>query len=384
MPKPSQTAPISLTRRHAVAAAATAGLSALVPRAVATEGEIRIGQSVHLTGPLAPTITGVLKGQDLAIEEANRQGGVQGRAVRLITVDDAYDAGRCVDNCARLIASERVSALFALASTANVAAVLPLLTREKVPLIGTYSGAPSVRTPHHPYFFTVTASYEDEVVKMVRNLAMLQRRQIGLVYQDNAFGQQMVPVVDAAVRDADVSLAARAALAIDGANAAQAVDTMGRAQVQAVILMAFGPSMVPVVRALRARLAVPVYCISVSRSRALLDALGDDARGLAFTQGVPFPWQPVTPLTRDFHAAMARENMPIAFDCFMGYLTARVLVEGLRRAGRTVTPASIVTGMEGMRQVDVGGYRLSYSPTNHHGSRYVDITVVGPGGRFMR
>jgi len=61
-----------------------------------------------------------------------------------------------------------------------------------------------------------------------------------------------------------------------------------------------------------------------------------------------------------------------------------VLIEGLKRAGKTVTPEAVVKGFESMAKVDLGGYEVTYGPKKHHGSTFVEITIVGPDGKFLR
>jgi branched-chain amino acid transport system substrate-binding protein len=151
-----------------------------------------------------------------------------------------------------------------------------------------------------------------------------------------------------------------------------------------VIFMAFGPALVPFVKAARSQIGVPVYALSIANSKQLIQALGDDARGLAMTQIVPYPMRATTPLTRDFAAASERAKLPNDFDHFFGYLNMRVLFEGLKRAGKNVTSQSLVTALEGMGKVDIGGYTLNFGPNNHHGSSFVDLMIIGPGGRYLR
>jgi ABC-type branched-subunit amino acid transport system substrate-binding protein len=347
-------------------------------------GDIVIGQSAHLSGPLAPTLKAVLRGQDMALEEANRKGGINGRRVRLVTLDDAYDPKKCAENVLALIDQHKAVALYGLASTANVAAVLPALAEKKVPLVGVYTGAPALRAKQHPYFFTTMASYRDEVVQMVRNLVTLQRGKLALVYQNNAFGQLMLPVVEEVAKEQGATLVAKHTLEVSGADALPAVQALAAARPDALIVMAFGPSIVPLVRAAKSQLGVPIYCIGIANSKSSLEALGDEARGLAFTQSIPYPFRQTTPLTRDYAAAMQRAQLPIDFDHFFGYLNTRVLLEALRRAGKTLSAQTLVTALEAMGKVDLGGYTVSFGPNNHHGSSFVDITIVGPGGRFIR
>lgn len=377
-------------RRQALQAVAAAGSATAMPLWAQDAGkdakEIRIGQSVHMSGPLAPSFQGTFKGQSLAIDECNRKGGINGRPVRLISLDDAYDPKKCIENVNTLIDKEKVMALYGLASTANVGAVLPILAEKKIPLICTYSGSPALRARQHPYFFTTMASYRDEVVQMVRNLVTLQKGNIGLVYQNAPFGQLMLPVVEEVVKELGATLVAKAPLESSGSDAVAAVQSLGAAKPQAVLFMGFGPSLVGFVKAVRAYIGVPVYAISIANSKQLITALGDDARGVAFTNTIPYPWRATTPLVRDYTAVMAKAEIPIDYDHFFGYLNVRILLEALRRgaAAKQLTPDSIVRGMESMGKIDFGGFPLHYSPTKHHGSSFVEITIVGPGGRYMR
>lgn len=352
--------------------------------AAAQAGDIVIGQSAHLSGPLAPTMKAVIRGQALALDEFNRRGGVGGRRVKLVTLDDAYDPKRCIENVHALIERDKAVALFGLASTANVGAVLPLLAEKKVPLVGVYTGAPALRAKQHPYFFTAMASYRDELVRMLKNLATTQRTKVALAYHDSPFGHLMLPVVEEVCREQGATLVAKAALDLPGQNAVAVTQALAQGAPQAVIFLAFGPALVPFVKAARAHLGLPVYALSIANSKPLIEALGDEARGLAFTQTVPFAMRATSTLTRDYAAVMERAKLPVDFDHFFGYLNLRVMLELLKRAGRGLSPQSLVTTIEGLGKLDLGGYTVSYSPQNHHGSNYVDLLIVGPDGRFIR
>jgi branched-chain amino acid transport system substrate-binding protein len=374
----------NLSRRQVVKAigtfgAATAGAMAGMP-VYAQSGDILIGQSAHLTGPLSPTFLPVIRGQELALEQINKRGGVYGRKVKIKVLDDAYDPKKAVENVNRLIDDDKVVALYGLASTGTVGAVLPILAEKKVPLVGVYTGSPTLRAKHHPYFFTTMGSYRDEVAKMIRNLVTLQRTQIAVLWSKSPFGQLMLPAVEELAKELGATIVAKASLEPDGSDAVAAAQTLGAAKPQGVIFIAFGPSMIPFVKAARQHIGAPIYAISIANSKAIIAALGDDARGLAFTQLIPYPWTVTTTLGREFNAAMEAAKIPIDYDHYFGYLNMRVLLEGMRRGGKNVTSQSIVTGSK----TDLGGYVVDFSPTNHHGSKFVDITIVGPGGRFIR
>jgi branched-chain amino acid transport system substrate-binding protein len=374
----------ALSRRSCLQGMAATTASLALPSSFAAPAdEILIGQSVHLTGPAASSLVRVLKGQELAIDEFNRKGGVAGRQVRLITLDDAYDPKRCVENVNTLIDKEKVVALYGLGSTANVAATLPILAEKKVPLVSVYTGAPSLRAPHHPYFFTTMASYRDEVTKMMQNLATGQRRRLALAVLNNAFGKEMAIMVEEVAKEQGTTIVATQTIELSGQNAAAACKLLGDSKPDGFIMMAFGPSIVQLVKAARAYIGVPIYAPTIANSRSAIEALGDEARGLAFTRILPNSLRTTTPLTRDYANTMERAKIPLDHDHFFGYLNLRVLLEGLRRTGKGVTSQSLVSTMERMGNVDLGGYKLNFGPQTHHGSKFVDLTVIGPGGRYI-
>lgn len=343
---------------------------------------VLVGQSADLSSPLAPTIAPVLRGQKLALDDFNAKGGVAGRSVELVVLDDGFDQKRCVENVNRLIDEQKVTALFGLAASSSIAAVLPILAEKKVPLVGAYTGALQFRAKHHPYFFTCLASYSDELRHIVRNQKTLVRTRIALVYANSALGQPLVPILEEIVREEGVSLVAKVALEPNGSNAAHVAQQAMAGNPQALILVAFGPPIVPFVKAWKSIAGAPVYAISIANSTRVLEAIGDDSRGLAFTQLIPSTTSP-TPLVQEFRAAAARAKIPGDRDQLLGYIQMRVFLDGLKRAGRDVNSQSLVTALESMNRVEMGGFRINYSPTNHHGSTFVDIVIVGSNGRLI-
>lgn len=373
-------------RRQTVCAIAAAGVAMVAPLSRAQSGEIRIGQSVLMNGPLAANVTSVLKGQDLALAQFNRQGGAGGRPVRLITLDDGFDGPRCLENATRLIDKDDVTALFGFSTTHGIPDVLQMLTVKKIPLIGAYSGHPALRAKHHPYFFTMMASLEDEVSQMLRHLTSIRLTRIGLVLLNSPLGLTMSQAFLRATSGANgVSVVANVSIEQDASNVQSGVTAVAESNPQAVVFLGFGVAMLPFLKAARKTLGVPIYCVSLAAlNQAALDSLGLDARGLAFTQTVPYPWRDTTPLTRDFNAQMRGAKIAVDYPHWLGYLNMRVLLEALRRVSGPITPAKLVATLEGMRNTDLGGFVVDFGPNKHHGSNFVDITVMGPNGKFIR
>lgn len=370
--------------RRALVLAGAASVAARV-RAQGTGsagGDILIGRTIALSGAMAPFLQPVHEGQEAAIADLNERGGVGGRKVRLVTLDDGFDPRRTLENARTLGDKEGVLALFGVAGTSQVMTLLPYLAEARLPLISVYTGSPAIRTQASPYLFTTRASYADELVKIVRNLVAVQSARIAVAYENNDFGKLLLPLVEKVMAAEGAALVATHSLDSSGKDAGEATKSLAGHRPQAVLLVAAGPPVVAYVRANRAHIGVPVYTLSLGAGAAVLQALGEDARGLAVARTGPSPTKPTLQITREFQASMKRHGKPADYDRYTGYMDARVLIEGLRAAGPSVTRASLTQAMASLGRLDLGGYTFEFTPQNRHGSNFVDIAVVSSGGRY--
>jgi branched-chain amino acid transport system substrate-binding protein len=385
MTSPSLSAPPS--RRHLLQAlcsstAALAWPAWAQPRA-SDRGDILVGRSTALSGPMAPFLAPIHQGQEAALADFNTAGGVAGRKVRLVSLDDGFDAQRSLENARKLVQESGVVAMFGQAGTSQVLAQLPLLEQTRTPLVGIYTGSPAVRVTRSPWLFTTNASYSDEMVKIIRNLVAIQSTRIGVAYESNDFGKLALPLVEKAIAAEGATLVGTQAMHSSGQDAEGAAKALAELQPQAVVMIAAGPPVVAYVRAHKAHLGVPVYTLSLGAGAQAIRALGDDARGLAVARTTPSPTRLTTQIARDFQASMKRYGQPADYDRFVGYLDARVLIEGLRAAGPNVSGPTLAAALEGLHKLDLGGHTYRFSAQNRNGSSFVDIAVIGPGGNYM-
>ena len=367
------TAPTRPTRRRtlllALAASATTLMSHVSAQTSAsTRSDILVGRSTALSGPMAPFLAPIHEGQNAAIADFNAAGGVAGRKVRLISLDDGFDAARSLNNAKQLVQNDGVVALFGQAGTTQVLTLLPFLTQTRTPLIAVYTGSPAVRAAHNPYLFTTNASYSDELVKIIRNLVAVQSTRIGVAYENNDFGKLALPLVERAITAEGATLVGAQAMDSSGKDADNAAKALANAKPHAIIMLAAGPPVVAYVRANKAHVGVPVYTLSLGAGAQAIRALGEDARGLAVARTTPSPTRPNTAIAREFQASMKRYGHQSDYDRFIGYLDARVLLEGLRAAGPSVTGPSLVLAMQSLNRIDLGGHTYQFSALNHHGS----------------
>lgn len=353
-----------------------------------TDDEILLGQSVDLSGPLKELGAEISRGCQAYVNALNRAGGIHGRKVRVITLDDGYKVERTVENARRLMTQERVFALVNIMGTPNIAAILPHVSEHGVPVFCPFTGADVVRSPAHPLVFNIRASYADEASKLVQHVRTLGIKDIGVLVQNNSFGKDGLAGVEAAVRRDGLALSPQAVVTIetDASDAAQATARIARRNPRVVLMITAGKPTMEFVRAYRRMgQASSLYALSVMGTQATIGALGSDGVGIVVTSVVPFPWSRSVPLSRSYQAAMREAGFDeLSFLSFESYINATVLTQALRQSGRRLTRAALVTAMEGLVGADFQGFRVDFGFGRRQGSRYVDLAMISANGRFMQ
>ncbi len=351
-----------------------------------TQDAILIGQSAPLSGVNAPLGVEQRDGALAYFEFINKRGGVHGRKIVLKTVDDGYVPARTAANVKKLIEEDRVFALFFLRGTSHVAEAVKVFVPAKVPLFSCSCGALSLREPLNPYLFHTRASFQDETDRIMEYLATTGVKRIAIFYQTDGFGKDGQLASERAAKLTGVNIVAQGGVEPNSVDVANAVAVVAKAEPQAVIMYTLFKSAVEFVRQMKKAGANPTFiALSPVGTNGLIKELGPDSRGIVVSQTVPYPWSPVTPVVKEYLDVLsANPKTPVGFSTMEAYIAAKVLVEGLRRAGRGLTRERLIRAMENMKSYDAGGFLLSFSPTNHNGSTYVDITVIGAGGKVMR
>lgn len=351
-----------------------------------TDTQIVLGQSAALTGPAAQLGKDMQLGANLYFRHVNAQGGVNGRKIVLKTLDDGYDPARAADNTRKLIREEGVFALFGYVGTPTSQASLPIFTEAKVPFVGAFTGAELLRNPVNRYVFNVRASYFDETEAIVNHLASLGVNRIAVFYQNDAYGQAGLAGVERALKKRNLEVLAKATVERNTVDVKAAVTSLVKAQPQAVVMISAYTSCAAFIREMKKTGAAPTFWnVSFVGSKALAKELGNDGRGVQISQVVPFPWDSSVPVVKEYeHALRDVKGEEPGFGTLEGYLAAKVMVEGLRRAGKRLDRETFVRAMEAIADYDAGGFRVSYAPDNHSGSRFVDLTIISRNQKFVR
>ena len=366
------------------------GLVSLPARAELGVGprSILIGQSAAFSGPSAQQSLEFRAGAHEVFEQVNARGGIHGRQLVMVYRDDRLDPALARRNTERFIKGDKVFALFGYRSTPTVQAVLPLIEQARVPLIAPLSGAQLLRVPVNPLIFNIRASYHQEIEAIVRHLLRYGKGAIAVVYQNDAYGR-------------DGLLGARNALASRGLrplfeipvernsrDTREVARRVALALPDAVLIVStYGTtsSFIPNLR--KQGSDAQVMTVSAVGSDALIRSLPPEHRhGVGISQVVPFPWNPRVPVVRDYQNAIRRNRSGIryGFSSLEGYIAATLFVRALRAAGPDLTRAGLIRSIEAMGSVNLGGYRVSFSPQRRQGSDFVELTFsMGRDGAFI-
>lgn len=351
-----------------------------------TDNEVVLGQFAALTGPAAQLGVRLQAGMKAWFAHVNAGGGVVGRSIRLVARDDGYESEKATAAVAALIEEDKVFALTGSVGTPTGLAAVPKINEVGIPLVGLFTGAQALREPFNRHLFHVRASYFDETERIVQHLTTLGIKKIGVFYQNDSYGQAGLTGVRNALERRKMEPVGLGTVERNSADVTQALDSLLKAQPEAIVQVSAYKSCAAFIKASRARgYGGQFFNVSFVGSKALADELGDAGVGVVISQVVPFPFQPIVPVVRDYQDHMAASgDKAFDFSSMEGYLIARVVTEGLRRAGKNLTRESFVAGLESMRDVDFGGFRVSFSPQNHEGSKFTDLTMIGRGGKFIR
>ena len=381
---------LRLSQRWSTACSLIAALSMSCPLSGAEIGvdnsSIVVGQSCALSGPAAELGIEMRQGAQLYFNEVNEKGGVNGRQIRLVTFDDGYEPERAATNTRKLIAEEKVFALFGYVGTPTSNAALPIFSEAKVPFVGAFTGAESLRSPFNRYIFNVRASYYDETEKIVEQLTSLGVRNIAVLFQDDAYGRAGLTGIERALARRSMKTAVTATVERNTVKVDAAVKILVAPQPDAIVMISAYKSVAAFVRAAKlAGYAGQFHNVSFVGSKALANELGSDGYGVAISQVMPFPFSGATQLARDYQRAIkASSGAQLSFTSIEGYIAAKVFVEGIRRAGRDLTRERFISAMESINNLDLGGFNVRFSPANHNGSTYVDLTMIGRNGTFLK
>ena len=352
----------------------------------ASLAQILIGQTAGFTGPVGAGVKETTDGAKLYIDAINARGGVNGQKIELISLDDKFEPKLAAENARKLIEEQNVSAMFLTRGTPHTEAILPLLEKYGVPLIGPSTGAMVLHQPVKKYVFNVRATYQREAEKAVTHLHSMGITRIGIVYVDDSFGADGLAGAQKGLAVAQLKPAVLEKFNRSKPDFVSIAPKVVQSNAQAIVMVASGQAVVDGAKAFRAAgSAAQIVTLSNNASSGFIKSLGDNARGVIVTQVFPYERSIAYGMVKEAQdLARAKGAGEISPATLEGFAAAKVLVEGLRRAGPKPSREKIEVALEGLRKLDIGGLEVNYSPEDHTGLDFADLSIIGTDGKFKR
>ena len=397
----------------------TAGVAGgvLAESAAAAQGpaanEIRIGMSAAFRGAAAGLGTELYRGAQAYYDEVNARGGIFGRPISVVALDDSYNPEPCIRNTIQLLDRDKVFFLSNYVGTPTLTRALPVIKQyadQSVVLVGNFTGAqPQRETPYVDQVFNVRASYRQEMQALVERFWQAGARRFGVYYQIDAYGRSGTDGVARALATRGARIVAEATYVRNAKfdeDMAIAVGALREAGCDVVLCTGAYQGCAAFVRSARdAGFTVPISNVSFVGSDAMLALLvkhgrangRDYTRGLINSQVVPSYDDTALPGVAEYRALMEKHNPSVpegirdanyapqkySFISLEGYVNARVITEALKRAGANAGRPGFRQALESLRGLDLGiGAPLTFSPERHQGLDSVYFTRVD-GDRWV-
>jgi ABC-type branched-subunit amino acid transport system substrate-binding protein len=349
--------------------------------------DILIGQTADFSGPVASGVKETAAGAKLWIDRVNANGGINGEPITIVSMDDKFEPANAAANARELITKKKVLALFLTRGTPHNQAILPLLSEYGVPLIAPSTGAMALHKPVNPWVFNVRASYQHEANRAIRHLSLVGLNHIGIVQVNDSFGTDAVKGAQEAFTQVNGTPVFTETYDREKPDFTKIQAAVTAQSPQAILFLGSGSAVVNGVKAIRATGSrAQIVTLSNNASDGFIKALGDNATGTIVTQVFPYERSLASPLVKEARqlqkAATGDDRVTPAM--LEGFAGAKVLVEGLRRAGKQPTREKLREALETLHRYDIGGLEVSFSATSHTGLDYTDLSIIGSDGKFTR
>lgn len=363
--------------------AAACAFAQQVPGVSATK--VVFGQSAPLSGANAELGNDIRNGALAYFARVNAAGGVHGRKIELLTVDDANQVPRAEANTKKLVEEDGVFALFGYASATLSRPALPIVEKQGVPFLAPFTGADPMRV-FNKHVYNMRGSYADELEKVVEHFVPLGVKRFSIVYYDDVIGRENHTAVARALKQRNLEAVSVASFKDRAKPDIEAgVKSVAAGSPDVVILTTLYKASSDFIKlARKSGLAAQMASNSFPGASPLAKELGKDGAGVIVATVVPPPTKRSLPIVQEYQAAIEKQlgKKEYSFTSLESYIGAKVAAEALRRAGPKLTRESFMRALDSLSSYDAGGYVVRFSPANHNGSSFVELTVIGAGLKF--
>lgn len=349
---------------------------------------IVVGQVAPLSGIEANQGRAYAAGMRICFESINNGGGVNGHTFSLVRKDDEGRSENTVSATKQILQHDNPLVLAGYFGSRNIAdlVVSGVLEKEKIALVGYRTGEV---TPGAPFLYGVRAGLRDEIDKLTQHLATIGISRLGLVYEDGQGEAALLAAVNDAVNKATVTVVAKSSYRAGTVQVSPSVATMIATAPQAVLLVTSGAAAAGFIEQYRAAGGgAQLFAHSGADVEQLSKRLSQEQmQGVAIVQVLPNPYKILGRLTKEFNDTVSKAQnleVPVSYSMMEGYIAAKVIVEAVRRQGRTPSRAGMVAALDGMNSYDLGGYLISFKPGMRSGSRFVELSIISGSGKIRQ
>jgi len=365
-------------------------LCVLALASLPARANLQVAQIAPMSGPIAAEGTAYNLGIRIALDAANARGGVHGRKIVLKTLDDEYKPDRTVELIRRESAGETLALLLPIGSPAMTKVLKEkVLESVKMPVVGVIPGAEPLRTPLNPFLYHVRAGDLDQYRRIVEHVLTVGMKRIAVVYADIPFGKAGLAAIESLLKARSLAPVAGIAFPM-GADIdfRTAMESLRKGMPDVIVLISPQFAAGQFVREYRkAGLNSPIMTLSYGAAEAICGIAGDDkAKGVGIAQVFPNSNSPTIPVSRRFQEDFKRygpANAAPTQNHFEGYVTTLVFLDALKRSGPAPTREKLVKALDSMKETDIGGFTVDFSPDRHTGSRFVDVGIISSSCRLV-
>ncbi|MDP9893721.1 ABC-type branched-subunit amino acid transport system substrate-binding protein [Variovorax boronicumulans] len=347
---------------------------------------VLLGQSVPLTGGASEIGSAFAAGSRLAVSDFNTRNATTGLQLKLVQLDDGYDAARATANARTLLGAQKADLLFGFVGTASSEAGANVATQQGSLLFAPFAASDNLRSADHPNVFHVRPGMIDEALKIVRQCATVGQTRVALVGDDDAMGRAGLAAVQQAIAELKLTpLVASALVPAGGDKLDAALKDVQKQSPQAIVLVSLSGTTASAIRKLRkSGYTGNFMAFSIVGIDPLYAELGKDIGGIVISQVVPSPRPSAIPIVKEYLAAVDNSDQTASYEGLEGFIAAKAVGEAVRRAGRGFNTATLQRTMTAMTDYDVGGFRINLRPGLRDNVRSIDLISISADGRVLR
>ncbi len=347
---------------------------------------VLLGQSVPLTGNASEIGNAFAAGSRLAVSAFNERNAASGLQLKLLQLDDGYDAARAAANARTLLTNDKADMLFGFVGTASSEAGANVATQQGSLLFAPFAASDTLRGAEHQNVFHVRPGMIDEALKIVKQCATVGQTRVALVGDDDAMGRAGLAAVEQAISELKLTpLVATALVPANGDKLDAALKEVQKQSPQAIVLVSLSGTTANAIRKLRkSGYAGSFMAFSIVGIDPLYATLGKDIGGIVISQVVPSPRPSAIPIVKEYLAAVDNSDQNPSYEGLEGFIAAKAAGEAVKRAGRGFNTAGLMRVMSGMTDYDVGGFRINLRPGLGDSVRNIDLISISADGRVLR